>query len=41
MDSSLRVSGIRAVDVPDNVDTFMCLCMGLFVALLGTWKLRT
>jgi hypothetical protein len=26
--SNLRVSGIRAV--PDNVDSFVCLCMGLF-----------
>ena len=39
--STLRVSGIRAVQVPDNVDSFVCLCMGLLVALLGKWKLQT
>lgn len=37
--STLRVSGIQAV--PDNVDSFMCLCMGLLVALLGKWRLQT
>ena len=36
--SALRVSGIQAV--PDNVDSFMCLCMGMLVALLGKWKLK-
>lgn len=39
--SYVRVSGIQAVAVPDNVDTFMCLCMGLLVALLGRSKLLT
>lgn len=39
--STLRVSGIQAAAVPDNVDSFACLCMGLFVALLGKWKLGT
>ena len=37
--SNLHVSGIQAV--PDNVDSFVCLCMGLLVALLGKWKLGT
>ena len=37
--SELHVSGIRAV--PDTVDSFVCLCMGLLVAVLGKWKLRT
>jgi hypothetical protein len=37
--STLRVSGIQAV--PDNVGSFMCLCMGLLVALLGKWKVGT
>ena len=37
--STLRVSGIQAV--PDNVDSFMCLCIGLLVALMGKWKLGT
>lgn len=37
--SNVQVSGIRAV--PDNVDTFVCFCMGLLAALLGNYKLRT
>ena len=36
--TNLRVSNLH---VPDNADTFVCLCRGLLVALLGTWKLRT
>lgn len=36
--SALHASGIQAV--PDNVHSFMCLCMGLLVALLG-WKLQS
>jgi hypothetical protein len=39
--STLRVSGIQAAAVPDTVDSFMCLCMGLLVAVLGAWKLGT
>jgi hypothetical protein len=39
VDSEMHVSGIRAV--PDTVDSFVCLCMGLFAAVLGTWQLRT
>ena len=31
--STLRVSGIRAV--PDNVDSLVCLCIGVLFALLG------
>jgi hypothetical protein len=37
--SALHVSGIQAV--PDNVDSFVCLCMGMFMALLGKWTLRS
>jgi hypothetical protein len=37
--TSVHVSGIQAV--PDNIDSFMCLCMGLLVALLGKWRLHT
>jgi hypothetical protein len=37
--SNLRVSGIRAV--PDNVDSFVCLYIGLLAALLAKWQLRT
>ena len=36
--STLRVSNLH---VPDNVDSFMCLCIGLLVALIGKWKLGT
>ena len=37
--TDMHVSGIRAV--PENADSFVCLCMGLLVALLGKWKLQT
>ena len=35
--STLRVTGLRAV--PDNVNSFVCLCMGLLLALVGKWTL--